>query len=66
MTAITTSTPRITLDEFLLLLDTHHPFAKVLGIRVLALGHGTATLSLPPNPSFQRLGGIVANAHGAR
>lgn len=55
-----TPAPRIGLNEFLLLLDTHHPFAKVLGIRVLELGHGTATLSLPPNPSFQRLGGIVA------
>jgi len=60
MTAMTTTTPRIALDEFLLLLDTHHPFAKVLGIQILEIGHGTATLSLPPNPSFNRLGGIVA------
>ncbi len=60
MTAITPITPRIRLDEFLLLLDTHHPFAKVLGIKILEVGYGTATLALPPNPSFQRLGGIVA------
>lgn len=60
MTATTTSSPRIGLDEFLLLLDTHHPFAKVLGIQILEIGYGTATLSLPPNPNFQRLGGIVA------
>jgi uncharacterized protein (TIGR00369 family) len=32
----------------------------MLGIQILEIGHGTATLSLPPNPSFQRLGGIVA------
>ncbi|PHY06634.1 MAG: thioesterase [Alcaligenaceae bacterium] len=60
MTAIKTTTPRITLDEFLLLLNTHHPFAKMLGIQMLELWHGAATLSLPTHPSFQRLGGTVA------
>ena len=60
MTTTSTLQPRIDLDEFLRLLDTHHPFAKVLGIKILEIGCGTATLSLPPNPSFQRLGGIVA------
>jgi acyl-coenzyme A thioesterase PaaI-like protein len=60
MTSSENTLPKITLSEFLLLLDTHHPFAKVLGIQILGIGHGTATLSLPPNPSFQRLGGIVA------
>ncbi len=60
MTSSTSTSPHLSLDEFLLLLDTHHPFAKVLGIQILEIGHGTATLSLPPNPSFQRLGGIVA------
>lgn len=60
MTSSENALPKITLSEFLLLLNTHHPFAKVLGIQILEIGHGTATLSLPPNPSFQRLGGIVA------
>ena len=60
MTLVTHTAARIALDDFLLLLDTHHPFAKVLGIRILEIGHGTATLCLPPNPDFQRLGGIVA------
>lgn len=52
--------PRISLEDFLKLLDTHHPFAKILGIQILEIGYGTATLALPPNPDFQRLGGIVA------
>ena len=60
MTPSASTSPHLSLDEFLLLLDTHHPFAKVLGIKILEIGCGTATLSLPPNPSFQRLGGIVA------
>ncbi|MEI7569980.1 MAG: PaaI family thioesterase, partial [Alcaligenaceae bacterium] len=55
-----TTAPLIDLADFLLLLDTHHPFAKVLGIEILEIGHGSATLALPPNPNFQRLGGIVA------
>ena len=56
----TTTAPLIDLADFLLLLDTHHPFAKVLGIEILEIGHGSAKLALPPNPDFQRLGGIVA------
>jgi uncharacterized protein (TIGR00369 family) len=60
MTSSPDTSPHLTLDEFLLLLDTHHPFAKMLGIQILEIGRGTAILSLPPNPSFQRLGGIVA------
>ena len=52
--------PRISLVDFLALLDLHHPFARMLGIQVLEIGYGTATLALPPNPDFQRLGGIVA------
>jgi uncharacterized protein (TIGR00369 family) len=51
---------RISVEDFLKLLDTHHPFAKMLGIQILEIGYGTATLALPPNPDFQRLGGIVA------
>lgn len=57
---IETHAPRISLPEFLKLLDTHHPFAKVLGIEILEIGFGTSVLSLPPNPDFQRLGGIIA------
>ncbi len=50
----------ISLDDFINLLDAHHPFAKLLGIQIREIGFGTATLALPPNPDFQRLGGIVA------
>lgn len=59
MTTLSQS-PRITLDAFLALLDTHHPFAKLLGIEIREIGFGRATLALPPNPDFQRLGGIIA------
>ena len=52
--------PRITLKEFLALIEAHHPFARMLGIEILEIGFGTARLALPPNPEFQRLGGIVA------
>ena len=52
--------PMISLDDFLKLLDTHHPFAKLLGMQVREIGAGTSVLALPPNPEFQRLGGIVA------
>lgn len=52
--------PLINKEDFLQLLDTHHPFSELLGIEVRELGFGTAVLALPPNPAFQRLGGIVA------
>ena len=51
---------RISLNEFLALLEAHHPFAKFLGIEIREIGFGSATLALPPNPDFQRLGGIIA------
>ena len=51
---------RINLQDFLDLLDAHHPFARFLGIEIREIGFGTATLALPPNPDFQRLGGIIA------
>jgi uncharacterized protein (TIGR00369 family) len=54
------SSPLISLDDFLALLDAHHPFAKFLGIEIREIGFGSATLALPPNPDFQRLGGIIA------
>ena len=50
----------INLQDFLVLLEEHHPFAKFLGIEVREIGFGSATLALPPNPDFQRLGGIIA------
>jgi len=51
---------RITLDGFRELLDRLHPFASVLGIEILDIQYGQATLRLPPSPANQRLGGIVA------
>lgn len=51
---------RISLEAFRELLDQLHPFAGVLGIEILDIRHGQATLRLPPNPANQRLGGIVA------
>ncbi len=50
----------IALPQFLLLMESHHPFSAVLGIRMEAIGHGTARAILPENPAHQRLGGIVA------
>ena len=51
---------RIKLQDFLSLLEAHHPFARFLGIEIREIGFGCATLALPPNPDFQRLGGIIA------
>ncbi|MFV0284711.1 MAG: PaaI family thioesterase [Castellaniella sp.] len=55
-----TSKAHISLEEFRELLDRLHPFAAGLGIEILDIQHGRATLRLPPNPTNQRLGGIVA------
>ena len=55
-----TSHSLISLNDFIELLDAHHPFARFLGIEIKEIGFGTATLALPPNPDFQRLGGIIA------
>lgn len=52
--------PQISVEGFQELLNQQHPFAKLLGIDVLDIGHGTATLLLPADPSHTRLGGIVA------
>ena len=57
---ICTPTARISVEAFRELLDRLHPFAAVLGIEILDIGYGQATLRLPPNPANQRLGGIVA------
>lgn len=50
----------ITVAQFERLLDTEHPFAKLLGIEIQEIGPGTAKLFLPPNPSYTRLGGVIA------
>src|SRR5690606_8424078 len=52
--------PKITISAFNELLQSHHPFASVLNIDVLEIGHGTAVLQLPDRSSHQRLGGMVA------
>ncbi len=54
------STAKITVEGFEDLLQRLHPFAAVLGVEILDIGYGNATLRLPPNPSNQRLGGIIA------
>ncbi|AEE66267.1 thioesterase [Bordetella pertussis] len=51
---------RMTLAEFHRLLADQHPFAQVLGIDVVDIGHGTARAVLPARDTHQRLGGIVA------
>ncbi len=55
-----TKKAQITVAEFQNLLDEVHPFASVLGIEIAEIGYGTSKLRLPPNPSNQRLGGIIA------
>ncbi|ALM81689.1 PaaI family thioesterase [Bordetella sp. N] len=50
----------IALPDFLVLMASHHPFSALLGIRVEAIGAGTARAVLPADPAHQRLGGIVA------
>ncbi len=51
---------KMALTEFMELIETHHPFAQLLGLRVLDINHGHARVSLQPGNSHQRLGGIVA------
>ncbi|MDY0309209.1 MAG: PaaI family thioesterase [Castellaniella sp.] len=51
---------RITVEDFRDLLHRLHPFSSVLGIEILDIQYGQATLRLPPSPANQRLGGIVA------
>lgn len=50
----------ITVEGFLELLEEQHPFSTGMGVEVLEISHGRATLRLPPNPDNQRMGGIVA------
>ncbi|MGB3703839.1 MAG: PaaI family thioesterase [Castellaniella sp.] len=57
---VSTPEARISLEGFRELLDRLHPFAAVLGIEILDIQYGQATLRLPPSPANQRLGGIVA------
>lgn len=50
----------ISVADFNKVLSEQHPFAALLGIDVLDIGHGSARLLLPDNASHTRLGGIVA------
>jgi len=52
--------PGITVEQFNRLLKEQHPFASLLGIEVVEIGHGTAILRLPDRNTNLRLGGIVA------
>ncbi|MGB6103796.1 MAG: PaaI family thioesterase [Pusillimonas sp.] len=52
--------PKITISDFNQLLQSHHPFASVLGVDILEIGHGTALLLLPDRSAHQRQGGMVA------
>lgn len=51
---------QISVEEFNQLLADVHPFAAILELEVLEIGHGTSTVYLPARPAHQRLGGIVA------
>ncbi|NYT64089.1 PaaI family thioesterase [Alcaligenaceae bacterium] len=51
---------RITVAGFNQMLADQHPFASTLGIEIIDIGFGTATLLLPDRSSHQRLGGIIA------
>ena len=51
---------KMPLPEFMALIQTHHPFAQLLGLRVLEMNHGHSRVSLQPSDGHQRLGGIVA------
>jgi len=59
-TTSTAMTPAISVDGFQQLLQSHHPFASILAIDILDIGHGTATLRLPDRSEHQRLGGMIA------
>lgn len=50
----------ITVEEFRALLAAQHPFAEVLGMEIVSIGHGTSTVLLPRRSEHERLGGIIA------
>ncbi|WP_459617537.1 PaaI family thioesterase [Bordetella sp. 2513F-2] len=60
MTALPSAGARISVADFLLLLQEKHPFAQVLGVEIQDIGPGTARAILPAREAHQRLGGIVA------
>ena len=59
-TAQPSAEPQINIAQFNELLERLHPFAAVLDIDVVEIGHGTATLRLPQRSAHQRMGGMVA------
>ncbi|MFA5521529.1 MAG: PaaI family thioesterase [Castellaniella sp.] len=50
----------ITAAGFRELLEREHPFATLLIMEILEIGHGSARLRLPDQPEHQRQGGTVA------
>lgn len=52
--------PKIDIVQFRDLLERLHPFAAVLGIDVVHIGHDNACLRLPERNAHQRMGGMVA------
>jgi uncharacterized protein (TIGR00369 family) len=51
---------KMAIADFNALIETYHPFAQVLGLKVLEMNDGHARVSLKPGESHQRLGGIIA------
>ncbi len=52
--------PRIGLEQLQTLLDETIPLMRMLKVRVDALSHGSATLTLPGSPDWVRAGGTVS------
>ncbi len=50
----------ISVEEFNQMLDDEHRFARLLGIEIKEIGHGTSVLYLPAKPDYTRLGGVIA------
>ena len=54
------SESKMPISEFNSLIESHHPFAQMLGVRLLEMNNGHARVSLEPTANHQRLGGIIA------
>lgn len=50
----------ISVAEFRQILQDQHPFAALLGMEIIEIGHRTARLLLPDDTAHRRLGGVVA------
>lgn len=51
--------PKVTIEQVEQLLADTIPLTRILGVRVDAIGDGTARVTLPGNPSWVRAGGTV-------